>query len=242
MSELLAGKVAFVTGATRGIGRSIAVLFAEQGATVYATGRDEGSLDELHSDKIVPLYFDVTDTQALKTAVLRVKKEQGRIDCLVNNAGIMENARIGMVTTELMHKVFDVNVFAAIELLQLAARIMMRQGSGTIINFTSIVGVNGSAGQIVYSASKGAIIAATKAAAKELAPSNIRVNAVAPGMIDTDMFRSVGEQRATELVEQIGMHRFGTPTEVAQTCLFLASDLSEYLTGQIIGVDGSAII
>ena len=239
---LLQGKVALITGAGRGIGRATVELFSQNGAIVYANDRESGSLDNFNCSSIIPIYFDVTDTQAAKAAILQIKKEQGRLDCLVNNAGIMQDALIGMVDINVVKNIFDINVFAVMELLQLAARIMKKQNTGSIINFASIVGVNGNIGQLAYSSSKGAVIAMTKTAAKELAPFNIRVNAVAPGMVDTDLFRSIGEERVAERVLQIGMKRLGTPDDIAKTCMFLASDLSEYVTGQILGVDGSTII
>jgi 3-oxoacyl-[acyl-carrier protein] reductase len=154
----------------------------------------------------------------------------------------MEDALIGMATDVVMQKTFAVNVFAPINIIQYATKLMKRQNAGSIINISSIVGVNGNSGQIIYSASKGAVISLTKTASKELASSNIRVNAIAPGMIDTAMFRSIGEARISERISKIGMGRLGTPEEVADTALFLASDLSKYVTGQIIGVDGAAII
>jgi len=248
MNDLLTGKVALVTGASRGIGRQIVLAFAENGATVYANARKEGSLDGLSenrgniSGKLIPIYFDVTDADASKNAVMRINRESGKLDCLVNNAGITQDALIGMINKKAVRDVFEINVFAVIELTQLAARIMIKQKSGSIINMASIMGVNGNKGQFVYSASKGAVIAMTKTAAKELAPHKIRINAVAPGMIDTEMFRSIGEEKAIERIKNIGMGRLGTPEDVAKVCLFLASDLSEYVTGQIICVDGAAII
>ncbi|MDR2940972.1 MAG: SDR family oxidoreductase [Treponema sp.] len=245
---MLKGKIALVTGTSRGIGRQIALTFAGNGAVVYANARKEGSLDSLTEEsknmngKVMPLYFDVTDTDALKNAFIRIKKENRKLDCLVNNAGIMQDALIGMIDKKTIHDVFETNVFAVMELTQLAARIMIKQQSGSIINLASIVGINGNKGQLVYSASKGAVIAMTKTAAKELAPQNIRVNAIAPGMIDTEMFRSIGTEKTTERLGNIGMGRLGTTENVAKTCLFLASDLSEYVTGQIVGVDGATII
>jgi len=191
---------------------------------------------------IIPEYFDVTDMDASKEAVMRIKKDNGKLDCLVNNAGITQDALIGMINKKTILDVFETNVFAVMELMQLAARIMTKQKSGSIINMASIMGVNGNKGQLVYSASKGAIIAMTKSAAKELAPQNIRVNAVAPGMIDTEMLHSIGVEKVAERLGNIGMGRLGTPEDVAKTCLFLASDLSEYVTGQIIIVDGATII
>ena len=245
---MLNGKIALITGTSRGIGYKTALAFAEHSAVVYANAREEGSLDGLLKDctglsgSIIPVYFDVTDTSAAKAPIIMIKNEEGRLDCLVNNAGIMQDALIGMINEDIMRKVFEVNVFAVIEMTQLVARIMSRQNGGSIINFASIAGVSGSKGQLAYSASKGAVISMTKAAAKELAPKNIRVNAVAPGMIDTDLFRALDEKKVADSVGSIGMGRLGTPEDVANVCVFLASDLSEYVTGQIIGVDGSAII
>jgi len=245
---MLKNKIALVTGVSRGIGKQIAITFAKNGATVYANARKENSLDDLLeeceglSGKIIPVYFDITDADASKNVVMKIKKESRKLDCLVNNAGIMQDALIGMIDRKTIHDVFETNVFAVIELTQLAARIMTKQKSGSIINLASIVGVYGNKGQLVYSASKGAIIAMTKTAAKELATQNIRVNAIAPGMIDTEMFRSIGVEKVAERLANIGMGRLGMPEDVAKICLFLASDLSEYVTGQIIGVDGAAIV
>jgi 3-oxoacyl-[acyl-carrier protein] reductase len=240
--QLLKGKTALITGAGRGIGRATAELFIENGAIVYANDIEAGSLDSIACESLIPMYFDVTDTQAAKAVIMQIKKEQGQLDCLVNNAGIMQDALIGMVDMGVARRIFDINVFAVMELTQLAARLMKKQESGSIINFASIVGVRGNIGQLAYSASKGAVIAMTKTAAKELASYKIRVNAVAPGMIDTDLFRSIGEDRVKERISQIGMDRLGTPNEIAQACLFLASDMSQYITGQIIGIDGSTVI
>lgn len=245
---LLDGKVCLVTGTNRGIGRAIATRFAEEGACVYSVARQEGSLDELASEvdemagSVRPLYFDVRDVQAQKSAIQQIKKEQGHLDVLVNNAGVLHDAIIGMIDHSQMETTFATNVFAVIDLIQLACKLMKRQESGSIINMASIVGVEGNADQMVYSASKGAIIALTKSAAKELASYGIRVNAVAPGIIETDMFRSVKPEKADKLISMIGMGRIGTPCDIANTCVYLASDLSEYVTGQIIGVDGDATV
>jgi len=246
---LLTNKVALITGTSRGIGKGIVEQFAANNSIIYANARTEGSIDEYvqfirekYNVSITPLYFDVTDTTAAKDAILRIKKEQGKLDVLVNNAGIMKEDLIGMISKDTMLEIFETNVFAVMDLIQLSSKLMLRQKSGSIINISSIVGVNGSKGLLAYSASKGAVISMTKAAAKELAPYNIRVNAIAPGMIDTELFRSINKEHPTELINNIGMGRLGTPEDVAKACVFLASDLSEYVTGQVLGVDGSTII
>lgn len=247
--ELLRNKVCLITGCSRGIGAATLARFAEEGAIVYAVAKTQGSIDgkclSLEQEcktRIKPLYFDVTDSVSVKQAVLTIKKEQGRLDVLVNNAGIMNDALIGMIDRGLMENVFRVNVFAVMEMIQWANKLMSRQKSGSIINLSSIVGIEGAAGQMVYSASKGAVAALTKAAAKELAHNNIRVNAIAPGMIETDLFRSIGQEKMTEQLMHIKMGRFGTPEDVANAIVFLASDLSSYITGQILGVDGEALV
>ena len=246
---LLSNKVCLITGTSRGIGAETAKRFAEEGAIVYANAKSLGCIDarskeweEAYNTKVIPLYFDVTDEKSAKQAIMQIKKEQGRLDVLVNNAGVMRDALIGMVNKDLMEEIFAVNVFAVMNMLQLANKLMSRQQSGSIINLSSIVGIEGNAGQLVYSASKGAVAALTKTAAKELASNNIRVNAIAPGMIDTDMFRSIGEEKITQHLSNIKMGRLGSTTDIANAIVFLASDLSTYVTGQILGVDGEALV
>lgn len=247
--KLLEGKVCLITGASRGIGAATMKRFVEEGATVYANARNHKNMDALcdemnskYPGTAKPLYFDVRDESAAKQAVMQIKKEVGRLDVLVNNAGIMKDALIGMIPRSLMQEIYETNVFGVMNMLQLAAKLMIRQRCGSIINLSSIVGVEGNPGQLVYSASKGAVAAMTKTAAKELAPHGIRVNAVAPGMIDTDMFRSIGEVKMQEHLSHIRMGRFGTPEDVADVIVFLASDLSCYVTGDVIGVDGGAMV
>lgn len=243
---LLEGKIALVTGASRGIGKRIATTLAGQGACVYANARTEGALDDLIAEtgktgdsEILPLYFDVSDSQEAKAAILAIKKEQGKLDILVNNAGIMKDALIGMIPDQLMQDTFATNVFATINLTQLASKLMSRQKSGSIINIASMVGEQGNDGQTVYASSKGAVSAFTKAASKELAAQGIRVNAVAPGVIDTDL---VKDKEEAAIKFKIGLQRLGTPEDIANACLFFASDLSSYVTGQVLTVSGGAII
>jgi len=245
--RLLEGKVCLVTGTNRGIGKAIAERFAEEGGIVYANARKSDSLDEWAKElsdknktKVIPIYFDVTDANGCKEAILKIKSESSHLDVLVNNAGMVTYELLPMINFDNFRSMFEINVVATIRLMQLASRLMTRQKSGSIINMSSIVGVQGVKGQLAYSATKGAVISLTKSAAKELAEHNIRVNAVAPGMVGTERFIDVFEHSFKEKLGQVGMGRLATPKEIANTCLFLASDLSEYLTGEIIGVDGSS--
>ncbi len=245
---LLDGKVALVTGSNRGIGLSIARKFVTEGAIVYANARKAGSLDRVAGEipaengagQLIPLYFDVTDLTAIKTAIMKVKKKQGKLDILVNNAGLMSNKRIGFITEADMEALFHTNVYAVIQMIQYGARIMHEGGS--IINISSIVGQRGNAGQLLYSATKGAVIALTKSAAKELAPRHIRVNSVAPGLTETDALNSTSKNYLETRISNLPFGRFAKPEEVAGACCFLASDLSSYVSGEIIGVNGSAIM
>lgn len=249
MGLLLNNKVCLVTGSSRGIGAATVRRFVEEGAIVYANARCPNNLDALYEEmsqknpgRVKAVYFDVRDEYASKQAFLQIKKEEGRLDVLVNNAGIMKDALIGMISKSLMQDIFETNVFGVMNMLQLAAKLMVRQNNGSIINLSSIVGLEGNPGQLVYSASKGAVAAITKTASKELAPQGIRVNAIAPGMIETDMFKSIGPIKMQEHLEHIRSGRFGTPEDVADVIVFLASDLSRYVTGEIIGVNGSAMV
>lgn len=247
--KLLKDKVCFVTGTSKGLGKATVEAFAKAGAIIYANDIIDGSIDDFsqqlcleYHTTVIPLYFDVADSQKCKEAIIRIRKEQNKLDVLVNNAGVMKDALIGTVTRPLMDRTFDVNVFATMELLQLAAKLMMQNKSGSIINMSSIVGITGNSGQLVYSATKGAIISLTKTAAKELASKGIRVNAIAPGMIDTDMMRSIGEKHLAVHVSNIPMGRLGRPEEIANACVFLASDMSSYVTGHILTVDGCVLV
>jgi 3-oxoacyl-[acyl-carrier protein] reductase len=246
----LTGKVALVTGSTRGIGWRTAEMLAEHGATLVIHGRtDQATVDaraaelgELFGGVHSGVLADVRDPDQIRAALRQVFSTYKRLDILVNNAGILDDALIGMVSDESITKTFETNTISSIHFLQGGARLMKRAGAGSIINIASIIGVEGNAGQIVYSSSKAALLGLTKSAAKELAASGIRVNAIAPGFIDTEMARSIPPEIFEQRVASIAMARIGTADDVARAILFLASDLSEYITGQVIGVDGGMVI
>lgn len=249
MERLLENKVCLVTGAAKGIGRQIAERYAKDGAIVYANDLVEGEMDkwaktlsEAENTTVKPLYFDICDFEAVKKAVLQIKKEQGRIDVLANNAGIVTYEPMLLIDFGKLRKMFEVNVIAMIHLIQMVSKLMMRQQSGSIINMASIVGLKGAAGQLSYSATKGAVISTTLSASKELAPYNIRVNAIAPGMVATERFKNEIEGRFDERLKSVGMGRFADPAEIADVYSFFASDRSKYVTGQVLGVEGSFAI
>ena len=242
MSKLLENKVCIITGAAQGIGKQIAEQCVADGAIVYACDRQEFATSNEH---IHPIVMDITDAASVKAAFMQIFKTEGKIDCLVNNAGIVYNRKIGMITRDETERMFLVNVIAVLELIQLVSRLMARNGGGSIVNIASVTAVLGSPGQVAYSATKGAIISMTKSAAKELATQNIRVNAVAPGIVKTERFAELYESDGDKIdarIQRIALGRLGTPEDVAHACAFLASDRANYISGQILGVDGCASI
>lgn len=245
----LEGKTALITGANRGIGSEITDTFLANGAIVYIVVRDKSFIDTLNlkyekyfNTKLFVFFFDLTDTNSVPKLFKEILTFTSRIDILVNNAGVMQDALIGMIDRKQIQHQFDINVFSVIDMIQYCARLMKKNKSGSIINISSIVGTKGNIGQLVYSSTKGAIISMTKTAAKELASFNIRVNAIAPGLIDTDMLRSIGERKLEKLSTNILMNHLGSKEDVANLALFLGSDLSSYISGQTIEVDGVTII
>ncbi len=244
---MLNGKNAVITGARRGIGRATVEIFALQGANVWACARkqdddfeqDMRQIAEKYSVSIWPVYFDVTDETQIKQAVQSIRKQKVSIDVLVNMAGIVEESTsFQMTSIDKMKHLFDTNFFAVTLLTQYISRLMARQNSGSIINIASIAGVDGEPAQYEYAASKAAIIGATKHLARELVSNNIRVNAVAPGMIETKMGAKIEDNLREYMLNKVIMKRMGKPSEIAYVVAFLASDYASYMTGQVIRVDG----
>lgn len=245
----LRGRVALVTGAVEGIGWETAKLLASAGASVALVGRIDD--DRLHARiaelrdggaDVEGLAADVTDPAAVKACYQEAFKRWKRLDVLVANAGILGDARLGMIADDLLEQTLNTNLAGAIRHLQAAARLMGRNGAGSIIMVSSIVGIRGNVGQVPYAASKAGVVGAALSAAKELAPSGIRVNVVAPGYIRTRMISHLSPEVHEERLASIPWGRPGEPAEVGRAILFLASDLSGYITGQILGVDGGMVL
>lgn len=243
--KLLEGRSGWITGASRGIGRATAIEAARQGAALILTARSQEGLEETareiaasggSSPKLI--VCDVADDTALKSAFREVHAFTKSLDFLVNNAGILRDAIIGMIGSAQIHEVMQTNLFSVIQIMQFVARLMAPQKSGSIVNVSSVIGRTGNEGQVVYGASKAGVIGATKSAARELALQGIRVNAVAPGVIETRMIEGIPEAKMRGLRHAIKMGRLGTAEEVAKVICMLASDYTAYVTGQVIGVDG----
>jgi 3-oxoacyl-[acyl-carrier protein] reductase len=242
---LLEGCLGWITGASRGIGRATAVEAGRQGAELILMARSWEGLEETARQiesaggaKPKLIVCDIADEAALKAAFREVQVYTKKLDFLVNNAGILQDAIIGMIGATQVRAVMQTNVISLIQIMQFAARLMMTHQSGSIVNVASIIGRTGNAGQVVYGASKAAVIGATKSAARELAPQGIRVNAVAPGVIGTSMISNVPELKMQDLLRAIKMGRVGTAEEVAKVICLLASSYTSYVAGQVIGVDG----
>ncbi len=242
----LRGYSVLVTGATGGIGRAIVDVLIKRGVTVFAGGRNKSALEDLASESVgnvIPLAYDVTDEKAVKEVFRTIQKQQlepgvGMLVGLVNNAGEMKEAPLLASNMDLLKQQLNVNFLSAYQHMQLASRLMARSRRGAIVNLVSQIGEQGNAGLSAYGASKAALTGATKSLAKELAPIGIRVNAVAPGFIDTDLTaRYDGEQRE-KILARIALKRAGTAEQVADAVAFLLDSSSSYTTGHVLPVDG----
>lgn len=243
--KLLEGKVALVTGAARGIGKAIALKFASEGASVAFTDlsmNENGQATEKELEalgvKAKGYASNAADFEDTHKVVAEIVKDFGRVDILVNNAGITRDGLMMRMTEEQWDMVINVNLKSAFNFVHALTPVMMKQKCGSIINMASVVGVSGNAGQSNYSASKAGMIGLAKSIAKELGSRGIRANAIAPGFIITDMTAVLSEEVKAEWAKQIPLRRGGTPDDVANTALYLASDLSSYVTGQVINVCG----
>jgi 3-oxoacyl-[acyl-carrier protein] reductase len=239
-------KVVLVTGGSRGIGRACALAFAKAGASTVvvsyagneAAANESVGLLQAAGAKAEALRFDVADSAACTSAVEGVVKAHGRLDVLVNNAGVAMDGLVMRLKDEDWDRQMDTNLKGAFALIRAASRPMMKQRGGAIINISSIIGEMGNAGQAAYSASKAGLIGLTKSVAKELSSRNIRVNAVTPGFIGTDMTSHLNDELRQKMLETIPLGRLGAPEEVANAVLFLASDAASYITGEVLKVNG----
>lgn len=244
---MLKGKNAIITGCARGIGKQILQKFAENGANIWACIRKPDKefseyihqLSEQYKVSITPIYFDLGNTEEIKNAVKEIRQSKQPVDILVNNAGITYNALFQMTSIEKLKELFEINFFSQFIFTQYVVKLMVRQKAGSIVNISSTAAIDANSGRSAYGASKAAVICVTKAMAEELAEYNIRANVIAPGITETEMVSaSMTTEVIKETIEQTKLKRIGKPFEIANAALFLASDLSSYVTGQVLRVDG----
>lgn len=242
-------KNAVITGTGRGIGRTLLEAFAQNGYNVWACAR--ARTDKFEEDlvdvrkktgrDIVPVYFDLSDEAAVKEGMKQILSEKKDIDVLVNNAGTAHGGLLAMTPIDTLRSVYEVNVFAQVLLMQMAARRMMRQGSGCIINMCSVGGIEAEPGYLAYGSSKAALAWITRSVSKELGRYGIRVNGIAPGLVDTDMGHYKSEEEQKKVLERTSIGRMGTPDEVAKAALYLASEDAAFMTGHILVLDGGRL-
>lgn len=244
--KLLAEKTAVITGCNRGIGKAIMESYAANGATIFACVRKENQafskliqlLSKKNSVTIIPIYFDSRNMEELKHAVQRIKDSKKKIDILVNNSGIGYNALFQMSSLDKLKEVLDINFIAPFVFTQYLTKLMIRQRSGNIITVSSTVALDGDKGKSVYGASKAALICMTKVIASELKEFGIRANSIAPGLTDTDLLSHLPKEFILKIANSSEKNGVAKPSEIADTALFLASDLSVHISGQVIRVDG----
>ena len=242
---MLKGKSAIITGASRGIGKAIAIKFAKEGANIvinYRNNEEEAlkvkeELEQLGVKTLI-VKADISDLKQAENLIKQAKKEFGQVDILINNAGITKDNLIIRMKESEFDQVIKINLKGAFNCLKAVTPIMLKQRSGKIVNMSSVVGVIGNPGQVNYCASKAGLIGMTKSLAREIGVRGINVNAIAPGFIDTDMTRVLTEEQKKNILSQIPLNKFGNIEDIANTALFLASENSNYITGQVIHVDG----
>lgn len=244
--RILEGKTAVITGCNRGIGKAILEKFASEGANVIACTRKVSEelisvykeLESKHTIKIIPIEMDLSDTTSIKDAMKQIQALKLPIDILVNNAGVASGGLMLMTSMAELQKVFQINYFAQVQITQHISKLMMRHKRGSIIMMSSVLGLDSRGGATSYGASKAAVALFTKSAAKELGAFGIRVNAIAPNLVETDMAHQMEEKSFNNMIDSAALKRLAQPEEVANTALFLATEESSYITGQIIRVDG----
>ena len=237
---------AIITGCNQGIGRATLEILSQNGFNVWACSmifdsefeKYCASLSNKHNVWIKPIYFDLCDYSQIKEGVKNILSDKLPVNTLINVAGMTKDSLFNMIPIDQMKQIFEVNFFSQMYLTQFVAKIMLKQQSGSIVFVSSIAGIDGSYGQLSYSASKAAIIGATKTLSKELGDKGIRVNAIAPGVINTSMNKIVPEEFINKRIEKLSIKRMGEAEEIAKTILFLCSDLSQHITGQVIRIDG----
>ena len=246
---MLDGKTAIVTGAARGIGRAIALALAKEGATVIVNCSNSISqaqevVTEIKANGGTAKMYkcDVADAEAVKTLFADVLEAYGQIDILVNNAGITRDGLLMRMSEEDFDEVIDINLKGSFLCTKEAVKAMIRKRTGRIINISSVSGIAGNAGQANYSASKAGVLGLTKATAREVASRGITVNAIAPGFIETDMTDKLSDKIKETVTQQIPLGHFGLPEDIANAVVFLASEKSQYITGQVLGVDGGMVM
>lgn len=244
---MLDKKAALVTGASRGIGFAICKKLASEGAVVYAGIRNQDDekrfvIHENYAGCIIPILLDVCDSQSIKNCIGRIRKEEGKIDILVNNAGITILERLEMVSDASVEKIYKTNVFGLLNVTKTAIRLLKKSESPCIVNISSVMAQESDIGQTVYAGTKAAVESMTRTWTKEYSNDGIRVNAVAPGNVNTDMFNIISEEELQVELSKIGFGRIAEPDEIANVVLFLASDLASYVTGEVISVNGGLVL
>jgi 3-oxoacyl-[acyl-carrier protein] reductase len=243
---MLKNKNAIITGSSRGIGKKTVEIFSEYGANVWACCRKKdvdfeefSKMLSIKNDAFINiLYFDITKEDEIKDAIKEINNSKNNIDILVNNAGITLNSLFQMTTLDQWKNIFEVNLFSVVRLTQYVLKFMIRQNSGSIISIASTAGIDGNLGKSAYGSTKSSIICITKSLAKEVSGKGIRVNAIAPGLIMTDMLSSMSNEIIKNTLEDVSLKRVGNPQEISEVIAFLASEKSSYINGQIIRVDG----